>query len=199
MKEFILRARKAKTNKNFNIDELPKEGRMDSVCATISNTLWVSDDIRKDTIMHVVLEGPNNGPKAISFFGNEVRGLRSDERSIGEYIKMALQKGADLQLNEETHVRTGIKVAKKSFERLLWERSNKQIIVLDSSGKDIRNFSFAKNFVVVIGSIEGLPPKTIKMLDDMNAEKISLGKKMLFAAHCPVIVHNELDRRAYVQ
>ena len=115
MKEFILRARKAKTNPVFNIDELPKEGKMDSVCATISNALWLSGDVRKDTIIHVVLEGPNKGPKTISFFGNEIRGLRSDERSIAGYVKDALQKGADLQLNEETRVRTGIKVAKKSF------------------------------------------------------------------------------------
>ena len=39
-----------------------------------------------------------------------------------------------------------------------------------------------------------MPPKTINLLSDMKAEKISLGKKMLFAAHCPIIVHNEIDR-----
>ena len=149
MKEFILRARKAKTNPGINLNELPKEGRMDAVCATISNTLWVSNAIRKDTTIHVVLEGPTNGPKTITFIGNDLRGLRSDERSIGSYIAQALQRGAFLELNESINVRPGIKIAKKSFERLLWEKSQtyKQIIFLDARGKDLHDFNFEKNFV----------------------------------------------------
>ena len=197
MKEFILRARKARTNPDINMNSLPKEGKMDAVCAAVSNTLWVSGDIRRDTLIHAVLEGPDNGPKTITFTGNEIRGLRSDERSIASYVANALQKGAFLKLNERAVVRTGISVAKKSFERLLWEKSKeyKQIIFLDKGGRDIRNFHFDKNFLIIFGSAEGLPQKTLKMISEMNAERISLGPRMLFAAHCPIIVHNELDRR----
>lgn len=198
MKEFILRARKAKTNPGIDLNHLPREGKMDSVCATISNALWVSGDIRKDTVMHVVLEGPGNAPRTISFSGKDMKGMWSDERSIAGYIVAALQKSAFLQLNEEVHIRAGITIAKKSFERLIWEKSNqyKQIIFLDKDGKDIREFSFLKDFVVVFGSPEGLPPKTQQLIKDINAEKISLGPRMLFSAHCPIIVHNELDRRS---
>lgn len=197
MKEFILRARKAKTNPGIDVNHLPKEGKMDAVCAAISNALWVSGDIRKDTAIHVVLEGPSNGPKTISFFGNEMRGMWSDERSIAGYIIMALQKGAFLNLNEEAHVRKGIKVAKKSFERLVWEKSNqyKQMVFLDKDGTDVREFQFLKDFVIIFGAPEGLPPKTMKLIRDIHAEKISLGPRMLFSAHCPILVHNELDRR----
>ncbi len=197
MKEFILRARKAKTNPGIDLNHLPKEGKMDAVCATISNALWVSGDIRKDTIMHVVLEGPSNGPRMITFTGSEMKGMWSDERSIAGYIISALQRGTFLQLNEEAHVRKGIHIAKKSFERLVWEKSNqyKQVIFLDKDGKDIREFPFMKDFVVVFGAPEGLPPKTIKLIKDINAAKISLGPRMLFSAHCPILVHNELDRR----
>jgi tRNA (pseudouridine54-N1)-methyltransferase len=195
MREFILRARKAKTNPSLDLNRLPGEGKIDSVCATIANAIWLSGDVRRDVAIHAVLEGPDKGPKTISFFGSEIRGLRHDERSIASYIQMALQKGAHLQLNEEAHVRTGIKVAKKSFERLLWEKSGRQIIALDKGGQDIRDFIFDKNFVAIIGSPEGLPPKTLQLLDSMHAKKISLGPRMLFASHCPVLIHNELDRR----
>jgi tRNA (pseudouridine54-N1)-methyltransferase len=198
MKEFILRARKAKTNPDLKLNELPKEGKMDSVCATIANALWISGDVRKDTAIHAVLEGPSNGPKTISFFGNEIRGLRHDERSIAEYIAAALQKGVFLEKNEEANVRTGIMVAKKSFERLVWEKSKeyKQVIFLDQSGTDIRKFDLKNDFVAILGSAEGLPPKTEKFLKEIKAEKVSLGPKVLFAAHCPIIIHNELDRRS---
>ena len=196
MREFILRARKAKTNPGLNLNELPKEGKMDAVCAYVSNALWISGDVRRDTIIHAVLEGPGNGPKTITFAGSEIRGLRSDEISVAGYIAFALQKGAFLKLNEEMSVRAGIRVAKKSFERLLWEKSqkHKQIIFLDSHGKDIRNFKFEKDFLMIFGSAEGLSPKTLKILSEIKAERVSVGPKMLFAAHCPIIVHNELDR-----
>jgi tRNA (pseudouridine54-N1)-methyltransferase len=197
MREFILRARHAKTNPGFSINELPREGKMDAVCATIANTIWLSGDVRRDTIIHAVLEGPSNGPKVISFYGGEIRGLRHDERSVAGYIASALQKGAYLRLNEELHVHAGIDVAKKSFERLVWERSqkHKQIIVLDANGKDVRDFKFGKDFLVILGSAEGLPPKTEKFLRNLKAEKVSVGPRMLFAAHCPIIIHNEVDRR----
>jgi tRNA (pseudouridine54-N1)-methyltransferase len=196
MKEFVLRARRATTDPGFDLENLPKEGKLDSVCSAIANTLWISGDVRRDTAIHVVLEGPHISPKTISFFGNEIKGLRHDERSIALYIKQALQKGAYLELNEEANVRTGIKIAKKSFERLLFEKSKKKIMILDKEGKDIRTFNFPDDFVLVFGSPEGLAPKTEKFLFDMKAEKISLGPRMLFAAHCPIVVHNEIDRAA---
>jgi tRNA (pseudouridine54-N1)-methyltransferase len=197
MKEFILRARTAKTSPSVSINELPKEGKLDAVCQTISNALWISDDVRRDTVIHAVLEGPTNGPKTISFSGNAIRGLRHDERSIATYIIAALRKGAFLEKNEEMKVNAGIRIAKKSFERLVWEKSNdyKQIIALDQAGTEIRKFDLKKDFVAIMGSAEGLPPKTMKFLKDLNVKKVSLGPKVLFAAHCPIIIHNEIDRR----
>jgi len=190
-----VRARRAKTNPGLDIDRLPQEGKMDAVCASISNALWISGDVRRDSAIHVVLEGPQLGPKTVSFFGAQIRGLRHDERSIASYIKFALQKGARLEKNKEAVVRTGITVSKKSFERLLFEKSGRQVVLVDKSGKDLRSFAFARDFVAIIGSPEGLPPKTLDQLEKMKAEKISLGPRMLFAAHCPIIIHNEIDRR----
>jgi len=91
---------------------------------------------------------------------------------IATYIKSALQKVTFLKLNEEAHVRAGIKVAKKSFERLLWEKSKgKQVVVLDINGKDIRKFGFSKDILIVFGSAEGLSPKAEKFLAALKAEK----------------------------
>ena len=196
MKKFILRARKAWTS-SVDINKLPQQGKLDSVCAAVTGALWFSGGVRNDTIIHVVLEGPNNGPKTITFNGAEIRGLRHDERSMADYISLALQKGAWLQLNEEAHVRTGITVSKKSFERLVWEicKDATNVFVLDGSGKDVRNVKFSKDCVIIFGSAEGLPPKTEALLSNIKAEKISLGPKTLFAAQCPVIVHNEMDRQ----
>lgn len=193
-----MRARRARTS-GINVSELPQQGKLDSVCAAVANALWISGDVRRDTTIHAVLEGPASGPKTITFSGKEIRGLRHDERSIATYISDALKKGAWLQLNEQMKVRAGITVAKKSFERLVWEVcSGRKAFVLDMHGKDVRKTDFPDDFAVIFGSAEGLPPKTERFLSGLKAEKVSLGPVTLFAAHCPIVVHNELDRRESV-
>ncbi len=198
MRVFIMRARKARTSPDFDINKLPKQGKLDSVCAAAQNALWLSGDVRRDTIFHAVLEGPQHGPKVVTFTGSGMRGLFHDERSVAQYIKFALQKGLDLGLNEETHVRTGIKVAKKSFERLVWEyaKKNVQMIVLDEKGTDIRKFSFDRDFVCIFGDPIGLPGKVEQFMAQFNASKVSLGPRTLFSSHCPIIVNNETDRKS---
>ena len=204
MREFIMRARRARTHGDIDLDHLSKEGKIDTICASVANALWISEDLRKDTNIYVVMEGPDRGPKTISFLGCDLRGVHYDEKSLALIIKEALRRGENLALNEEAHVRAGVKVAKKSFERLVWERTLGQVeqkkpcpqlVVLDKDGEDIRKAELSRNILVVFGSAEGLPPKTENFMKEFGAKRITLGPTMLFAAHCPIIVNNELDRR----
>ena len=196
MIEFVLRARKATTYAGFDFNNLPKAGNMNIVSSAVSSAIWVSEDIRKNVIFHAVLEGPPAGPKTVTFNSSEIKGFGYDERSIAEHIRFALQKSGWLELNEEVRVRKGVTAAKKSFERLVWECSQRgTIYVLDSKGKDIREAEIGKNPVFVLGDFLGLPGKTEKFLSKIPHTKISLGPRVLFASHCPVLVHNEIDRR----
>src|SRR5438309_1036045 len=117
MREFILRALKAKTSPDFSLNDLPGTGgRMDLVCRCISNALFIAGDMRRDTVIHVVLEGPSFPPKIISFYGDHLRNVAPDERNIASHILKALSAGLNLMLREEIEISPGIKVAKKSFE-----------------------------------------------------------------------------------
>lgn len=194
MRSFILLALKGRTSPDFSLDKLPESGRLDLVCRTISSTIWISNDLRRDTNIHVVMTGPKNPPKTISFYGAELKGIEPDERTIAKKIQEALKCGLNLALNEEKEVSPGVKVSKKGFETVVKETQG-QIIYLHKEGKDIRKFKFEKNTTFVIGDYIGLPKKTEVFLDRLNAERINLGPTMLFASHCPIIVHNELDRK----
>jgi len=46
-----------------------------------------------------------------------------------------------------------------------------------------------------LGDFIGIPKNTEKLLKRLDAEKIKLGPVMLMASQCPILVHNELDRR----
>ncbi len=198
MREFILLALKANTSPEFSLDKLQEAGRMDLVCRTISNALWISNDIRRDTVIHAVMTGPNLPPKIVSFEGATLKGLEPDERSIGEAIKNALKKGMNLGLNEEIESSPGIKVAKKAFETLIKEKSEtSQLVYLHRAGKDIREAEFKENVTFILGDYIGLPKNTEKLIERLGAQKMTLGTVMLFASHCSILVHNELDRRKY--
>ena len=142
MREFLLRALKARTTPDFSIDNLEEAGKMHIVARCISNALWVAKGIREDTIMHVNLEGPKLPPKTISFYGEKMRGMKGfafDEKGIAQFIKLALEKGQDLKLNEDLEVYQGIIVSKKSFESIVKEKSQyMQLIYLHKRGQDIR-------------------------------------------------------------
>ena len=66
---------------------------------------------------------------------------------------------------------------------------------LHPAGRDVRKVSFSDNVTFVLGDFIGLPRKTEGLLDSLGAERVSLGPVMLFASHCSIIVHNELDRK----
>ena len=197
MREFLLRALKARTDNNFDLDNLPDAGRLDLVTRCISSALWLAKGLREDTIIHVNLEGPRFPPKIISFYGAKLKGFYFDEKGIAKFIKHALEKGVNLELNEELEVYPGIIVAKKSFEQLIKEKQNYQIIYLHKKGKDIRDFEFKENILVVFGDYIGMPWKTEIFLERYNAERVSLGKIEYHASHCITIVNNELDRRLF--
>lgn len=196
MIEFMLLALKAKTSPDFSIENLPEEGRLDLVCRTVSNALWLSNDLRRDTAVHVVMTGPNDPPKIVSFYGESLRGLEPDEKSIATAIRSALKAGLKLNLNEEAEVSPGIKVAKKAFETLLKEKAkDSQLVYLHHKGKDVRGFEFKENVTFILGDYIGIPKNTQKLIKRLGAEEMSLGPKILFASHCSIIIHNELDRK----
>mgnify|MGYP001567643230 CR=1 FL=1 len=197
MREFLLRALKARSDGNFSLDDLPDAGRLDLVTRCISSALWLAKGLREDTIIHVNLEGPKYPPKMISFYGNKLRGFYFDEKGIAKFIKHALEKGINLKLNESLEVYPGIIVAKKSFEQLIKEKQDYQIVYLHKKGIDIREFNFKENILFVFGDYIGMPKKTEIFLQRHKAEKVSLGKIEYHASHCITIVNNELDRRNY--
>lgn len=169
---------------------------MDLVCRSISNALFIAGDMRRDTVIHAVLEGPKFPPKIVSFYGERLKSVAPDERNIASHIQKALESGIDLKLREEKEVSPGIKVAKKSFEELVKEKSKtSQLIYLNPKGKDIREFKFNKDVCFILSDHIGMPRQSEKFLKKFISKVISLGQITYLASHVIVIVHNELDRR----
>ncbi len=192
MRTFILRARKSVT-KPFDLDDLSAAGRMEIVCACISNALWVSNNVRQDTIIHVVLEGPPIPPVTITFSGNDIKNLTVDERGIADLINNALRKAA--KMDGITKVSPGITVQKKSFEALVKDAvKTSTVYYLHPKGKDVLEIEFKNDVTFVFGDYIGMPDKSESFLDNVGAEKATVGPVTLFASQCITLAHNALDR-----
>ncbi|MCD6482662.1 MAG: tRNA (pseudouridine(54)-N(1))-methyltransferase TrmY [Candidatus Aenigmarchaeota archaeon] len=201
IREFIVRARKARTDPFFNLNDLPGSGgRMDLVARCISSALFVSENLRKDTIVHVVLEGPSRPPRIVTFYGETLRKVAPDERNIASHIKIALEKGLNLKTGEEIDVSPGIKISKKSWESLIKEKQNEcKLFYLHSKGERIGNIDLEKydHVCFILGDHKGMPKKSEQLLKKLNVERISLGRVTYFASHSITIAHYELDKRIF--
>ena len=115
---------------------------------------------------------------------------------MAKYILSALKMGKDLVLDQEVDVSAGIRIAKKSFEKFIKEKSKeKRLFYLSKKGIDIRDLDSFQDSLFILGDNIGLPKKTEKLLKNLKAQTISLGPVVLFASHCIVLVHNEIDRK----
>ena len=201
IREFIVRALKARTDPFFNLNDLPGSGgRMDLVARCVSSALFVSHKVRKNNVIHVVLEGPSRPPKIVSFYGESIRKVFPDERNIASHIKIALKEGLNLKSGEEKIVSPGIKIAKKSWESLVREKMKESIVYyLHPKGSNIRDVVpeclKEKKVCFLLGDHLGLPRKSEKFLEKLGIRKISIGRRIeYFASHVIVIINYELDR-----
>lgn len=197
MREFILRARKGPTSPDFSLDDLPAAGHFEVVAHCVSNALFFANHIRDDTTIHTVLDGPSDPPKTVSFDSRNLGSLKGfDERNIAKTIRSALEEGVGLDTNASKSSLLGVTVSKRGFERLLQERQPEQLYYLDRKGTDIRDTDLHEEPTFVFTDFLSMPRKTDKYLRRLGATPISLGPRLLFASHCIVLVHNELDRRS---
>ena len=200
MREFIYYSNKGRTSGNFT--DLMNAGRMDIVCHIVINSFFLSQKMRDDVKLHLMLNGPPDPPKHIEITaktsegmpetGKEVGSVDISKKDIGGLIKIILYK---YKKDRKIEVYNGISVEKKSFVKLIDEFKDRTIYLLDKKGEDISKIKIKENPVFIIGDHEGLPKKVKKyILKNKNVKPVSIGPKMYFASHVVVILNNILDR-----
>jgi tRNA (pseudouridine54-N1)-methyltransferase len=197
MREYIVVGHKARTDGNFNINDLPGSGgRMDILCRCVNSALFLSHDLRRDVIIYLVLLGEPDTPGIVKFEGENVKYLNPDERSSGSLIKKALEKNAIPRWREST---PGVWIRQGGFADLLQEvlTDEKRLFYLQEDGSDIRD-EFKENepvdAVFVLGDHTGMMAEEETVIQDLDAKTINVGPISLHADHCIILVNNEIDR-----
>lgn len=197
MREFIVVGHKARTDGNFNLNDLPGSGgRIDILCRCINCALFLSHDLRRDVIIYLVLLGEPDMPKIVKFEGENVKYLNPDERSSGSLIKKALERSAIPRWRESTR---GVWVRMGGLADLLEEVliKDKRLFYLQEDGGDIRDRfkeNVPDNTVFVLGDHTGMTPEEEIVIRDLDVKTINIGPISLHADHCIILVNNEIDR-----
>lgn len=191
MREFILLSNHGRTKGDWK--DLMAAGRMDIVVHSVISSLFLSNAIRSDVILHIILNGPPDPPKHIEIRYEE--GLPISKKDVGNLIRSALWK---YKPKKKVRAFPGVYVEKKSFRRLVEEKieEGKEIHYLDKKGEDISKVKFRENIVFILGDHEGIPKQEKRFLKK-NATALSIGPNMYFTSQCISFLNIWLDRHFF--
>jgi tRNA (pseudouridine54-N1)-methyltransferase len=197
MRVFVLRARKGPTTAERVPESFGPPSHFEVICHSLANALYVSQGIRDDVVFHLVLEGGADAPKIVTFNSGELYYLGGfDEKAMAAPVALALKASRGLPMGSTRPVAEGLNVARQSFERLV--RGLAQTLptyLLSEDGEDIRSTGIEKDGCFLFTDHIPMQKKTLALLTRLGVQRISLGPRILYASHCMVLVHNELDRR----
>lgn len=196
MKTFILRARKVSTRWERIKSSIGAKEHPEVIAHTIVNAFFISNGFREDVEIYIILDSSEDFPRTIKLDGSKglsITGFHED--AILSLIEQALKAGMDLQKNETRMVTPALQISGFGFEKLVGSLlETRSVYLLDRKGDDIRTIELSDDPVFILTDHLPMPKNSINSFKRRGLKLISLGKKMLFASQCVILIHHELDR-----
>lgn len=196
MRTFILRARKGTTRWQKIRSQLGAKEHFEVIPHTVMNAFFYSNGFRQDVEVYIVLDSSEDFPRTIKLSGNEGLSIAGfHEEAIVELIEQALKNSANLKKDEIKTIAPGLSIYGFGFEKLIGELiATRTIYLLEPKGEDIRTTHIEPDPVFILSDHIAMPKNIMKSLKRRGLKTISLGKKMLFASQCVVLINHEMDR-----
>ncbi len=196
MRTFIIRARKASTQPEKIRAQIGTKAHFEVVAHSVINAFFVSNGFREDVEVYIILDSSEDFPRTIKLSGAEKLSISGfHEAAVIELIENALKKSQGLQKNETRILNPGVQISGFGFEKLISQLiTTRAIYLLDRKAEDIRSIQLEPDPVFVLSDHLAMPKKSIKGLKRQGLKSLSLGKKMLFASQCIVLLNSEMDR-----
>jgi tRNA (pseudouridine54-N1)-methyltransferase len=197
MRTFVLRARAAPTDSQKLLAGVGQEAHTEILAHTLMNAIFVAQSHRADVVVYLVLESTADYSRTIRFEAAAMHDIGGfDERSLLGKVAVALDASRGIGKEESRPVESGVTVRTISFEKLVQElASDHALFVMDPKGTAIRDQAFGDNPCFLLTDHIPMPKNTFHTLDRLGTKRISLGRKMLFASQCVVLIHHVLDER----
>lgn len=197
MRTFVLRARAAPTDSAKLLACIGKDAHAEILAHTLMNAIFVAQSHRPDVVVFLVLESTQDFSRTIRFEASAMHEIGGfNEQALLGKIAKALDASRGMGKEESRPVESGVTVRTISFERLVQQLAqDHQLFVMDRKGTPIRDQKFQGNPCFLLTDHIPMPKNTFHTLDRLGATRITLGRTMLFASQCVVLIHYELDQR----
>ncbi len=196
MRTFIIRARKGPTRFERLRSNIGAKDHFEVVAHSVINAFFTSNGFREDVEMYIILESSEDFPRTIKLSGNEGLSIAGfHEEAVLELVEKALKESQGLQKDETKIIAKGLQITGFGFEKCVRQLlETRPVYLLDRKGTDIRAINLDDDPVFILSDHLAMPKNSIKGLQRHGLKTISLGKKMLFASQCIVLINHELDR-----
>ncbi|WP_290890794.1 tRNA (pseudouridine(54)-N(1))-methyltransferase TrmY [Arenimonas sp.] len=197
MRTFVLRARAAPTDPQKLLAGVGQEAHTEILAHTLMNAIFVAQSHRADVVVYLVLESTQDYSRTVRFEAAAMHAIGGfDERALLGKVAAALDASRGMGKEESRPVESGVTVRTISFEKLVQElATDHQLFVMDPKGTAIREQAFGESPCFLLTDHIPMPKNTFHTLDRLGTKRISLGRKMLFASQCVVLIHHALDER----
>lgn len=189
MREFVFFSRKGKTTGNFNTENLMAAGRLDIVCHSVISAFFISEGMRGHVRFHLILNGPPDPPKHIIMEPDQDTPI--SKKDIGNLIRICLYK---FEEGEKVKAFPGIWVERKSFQDLIREKKDGNLILLDEKGEDVDKVEIGEDPIFIVGDHLGIPKGEKKFLERYEPKKIKIGPLTYFTSHTISYLNIKLDQ-----
>lgn len=198
MRRFVLVGQTAHADGAFSLDDLASSsGRLDALLHCIRAALLVSNGVRRDVQLYLVLRGGDKAPRTLRFDGESVKFLRPDERSLAILVQKTLVACDAAGLGKDfQEMRPGIFAAVGDVPELLGELGDGAKYVLHEQGADVRGVAMGGNATFFVGDQLGFDAPTLERLDALGCVRVSLGPTSLHSEDAIAVLSNELDRQS---
>lgn len=196
MRTFVIRARKGTTDWQHIRASIGAKEHFEVIAHSVINAFYVSQDFRTDVEVYIVLDSSADFPRTIKLSGNQGLSIAGfHELAVVELVEKALKEGAQIQKDETKVIAPGLQISGFGFEKLVSSlMETRPVYLLEPKGDDIRLTTIAENPVFILSDHMAMPKNIMKSFKRRGLNTISLGKKMLFASQCIVLINHELDR-----
>jgi tRNA (pseudouridine54-N1)-methyltransferase len=196
MRTFVMRARAAPTDSARLLAGVGQEAHTEILAHTLMNAIFVAQSHRPDVVVYLVLESTQDFSRTVRFEVNAMHELTGfDERALLGKVAKALDVSRGMGKEEVRPVESGVTVRTVSFERLVQELAeDHQLFVMDRKGTAIGEQAFEGKPCFLLTDHIPMPKNTFHTLDRLGAKRITIGKTMLFASQCVLLIHHALDQ-----
>ena len=196
MRTFVLRARAAPTDSARLLASVGQEAHTEILAHTLMNAIFVAQSHRPDVVVYLVLESTQDFSRTIRFDANAMHDIGGfNEQALLSKVAKALDASRGMGKEESRPVESGVEVRTVSFERLVQQlAADHQLFVMDRKGTPIGEQVFDGNPCFLLTDHIPMPKKTFHSLERLGARRITLGRTMLFASQCVVLIHHALDQ-----